>query len=111
MRVFKLQKRAARVISEAYKRSNSVKLFKKLEWLPFYDKVKLNKSVLVLKRLLGSCPAYICTIYLNLMQTYIHELVVIVNQISPTLVSIAKPREGGPLAYLQQGCGTSYLLT
>ena len=58
MRVFKLQKLAARVISEANTRSNSVKLFKKLEWLPFYDKVKLNKSVLVLKRLLGSCPAY-----------------------------------------------------
>ena len=35
-----------------------MKLLKKLEWLPFYDKVKLNKSVLVLKRLLGSCPAY-----------------------------------------------------
>ena len=36
-RVFKLQKRAAR---EADIRSNSVKLFKKLPWLRFYDKVK-----------------------------------------------------------------------
>ena len=35
MRVFKLQKRAARVILEADTRSNSVKLFKKLEWLLF----------------------------------------------------------------------------
>ena len=47
MRVFKLQKRAARVILEADTRSNSVKLFKKLAWLPFYDEVKLNKSILV----------------------------------------------------------------
>ena len=59
MRVFKLQKRAARVFLEADTRSNSVKLFKELEWLPFYDEVKLNKSVLgFLKRLLGSCPVY-----------------------------------------------------
>ena len=29
------------------------------------------------------------------MQTYTHELVVMVNKISPALVSIAKPREGG----------------
>ena len=35
MRVFKLEKRAARVILEADTRSNSVKLFKKLEWLLF----------------------------------------------------------------------------
>ena len=58
MRVFNLQKLAAQVISEADTRSNSMKLFKKLKWLPFYDEVKLNKSVLVFKRLLGSCPAY-----------------------------------------------------
>ena len=47
MRVFKLQKLAAQVISEADTRSNGMKLFKKLEWLPFYDEVNLNKSVLV----------------------------------------------------------------
>ena len=57
-RVFKLQKRAARVILEADTRSNSVKLFKKLAWVPFYDEFKLNKSTLVFKHLQGSCPAY-----------------------------------------------------
>ena len=58
MRVFKLQKRASRVMLEADTRSNSVKLFKKLGWLLFYDEVKLNKCVLVFKRLLGSRPSH-----------------------------------------------------
>ena len=42
---------------EAVTRSNSVKLFKKLAWLPFYDEVKLIEITLVFKRLQGSCPA------------------------------------------------------
>ena len=43
---------------EAVTRSNSVKLFKKLAWLPFYDEVKLIEITLVFKLLQGSCPAY-----------------------------------------------------
>jgi len=58
MRVLKLQKRAARVIVGAETRSNSVELFKKLAWFPFYDEVKVNKFTLVLKRLQGRCPTY-----------------------------------------------------
>ena len=58
MRVFQLLKRASRVILEADTRSNSVKLFKKLAWLPFYDEVKFIESTLVFKRWQGSCPAY-----------------------------------------------------
>ena len=58
MRVFKLQKRTARVILEADTRLNRVKLFQKLERPPFYDQVKWNKCVLVFKYLLGSCPSY-----------------------------------------------------
>ena len=46
-----LQKRAARVILEADKRSNSVKLFKKLAWLRLHDEIKLNKSTLVVNLL------------------------------------------------------------
>ena len=46
------------VILEADTRYNSVKLFRKLAWLRFYDEVKLNKSTLVFKHLQGSCPAY-----------------------------------------------------
>ena len=43
---------------EAVTRSNSVELFKKLAWLPFYDEVKLIEITLVFKRLQGSCPTY-----------------------------------------------------
>ena len=50
MKLFKLQKRAAWIILEANTRSNSVKLFKELAWLHFYGEVKLNKSILELRR-------------------------------------------------------------
>ena len=46
-RILKLQKRAARVILGADTRSNSVNLFNKLGWLPFYDEAKVNKCSLV----------------------------------------------------------------
>ena len=38
-------------------RSNSVNLFNKLGWLPFYDEAKVNKCSLVLKRLQRNCPS------------------------------------------------------
>ena len=40
-KVFRLQKRAARVILNADTRANSVNLFRELNWLPFFMKVKL----------------------------------------------------------------------
>ena len=61
-KVFKLQKRAARVILAADTRTNSVDLFKKLNWIPFYDEVKINKCTLVFKRFLGDCPPYLTNI-------------------------------------------------
>ena len=39
-RVLKLQKRAARVISDADNQASSVKLFNRLQWLPFYEESK-----------------------------------------------------------------------
>ena len=58
-RVLKLQrKRAARVGLGADTGSNSVNLFNKLGWLPFYDEVKVNKCSLVVKHLKGNCPSY-----------------------------------------------------
>ena len=111
MRVFKLQKRTCRVILEADTRSNSVKLFKKLERLLFYDEVKLNKCVLVFKRLLGSHPSHMYDILkfnadLHTRTGHYSKLI-----LACFPVSIMKLREGGPLAYLRQGCGTSYPLT
>lgn len=57
-KVFKLQKRAARVILNADTRDNSVELFTKLGWLPFYDEAKIIKCLHVFRRLVGDCPPY-----------------------------------------------------
>ena len=57
--VLKLQKRAACVSLGADTRSNSVNLFNKLGWLPFYEGAKVNKCSLVLNRLQGNCPSYV----------------------------------------------------
>ncbi len=59
--VFRLQKRAARVILEV-KTANeerNVDLFNKLDWLPFYDEINVNKLCLIFKCLHGQCPEYL----------------------------------------------------
>lgn len=53
-----MQKYAAQVILGADTRSNSINLFNKLGWLPFYDEAKINKCSLVLKRPQGNYPSY-----------------------------------------------------
>ena len=57
-KVFRLQKRAARVILNADTRANSVDLFRELNWLTFLLKAKINQCALVYKRLNGVCPYY-----------------------------------------------------
>ena len=57
--MFRLQKRAARVILGADTKANSVKLFKQLGWVAFYHETRINKSVLVYKRIFGECPPYL----------------------------------------------------
>ena len=56
--VFKIQKRAARVILGADTKANSVQLFRKLDWVPFFHEAKVNRSLMVYKRLSGDCPSY-----------------------------------------------------
>ena len=48
--------RAARVILNADK-DNSVKLFSRLGWLPFYDEAKINKCPV------GDCPQYMKSLF------------------------------------------------
>ena len=55
-KVFRLQKRAALLILGADTKGNSVK---KLGWVPFYHDVKINKSMLVCKRILRECPSHL----------------------------------------------------
>ena len=57
-KVFRLQKRAARVILNADTRANSVDLFRELNWLPFFHEAKINQCAIVYKRLNGVCPDY-----------------------------------------------------
>jgi len=58
-KVFRLQKRAARVILGADTKTNSVKLFKQLGWVPFYHEVRINKLILAYKRIFGEWPPYL----------------------------------------------------
>ena len=57
-RVFKLQKRAARVISDANNQASSVELFNSLQWLPFYEEVKIAKCCVAYKRIKSEVPLY-----------------------------------------------------
>ena len=56
--MLKLQKQAARVISDADNQASSVKLFSKLQWLPFYEESKIAKCCVAYKRIKGEVPLY-----------------------------------------------------
>ena len=58
-RVLKLQKRAARVISDANNQASSVKLFNSLQWLPLSEEEKIAKYCEAHKRIKGEVPLYI----------------------------------------------------
>ena len=62
-RVFKLQKRATRVVSDANNQASSVKLFNRLKWLPFYERVKIVKCCVACN--LSSPPASSSFCYLR----------------------------------------------
>ena len=57
-RVLKLQKRPARVISDADNQASSVKLFNRLQWLPFYEESKIAKCCIEYKRIKGEVLLY-----------------------------------------------------
>ena len=57
-RVLMLQKQAARVISDADNQASSVKLFNRLQWLPFYEESKIDKCWVAYKRIKGEVPLY-----------------------------------------------------
>ncbi len=57
-RVFKLQKRAARVILDADTRERSAKLFKELNWLPLHDEIKIQRCCVIHNRVFGQSTQY-----------------------------------------------------
>ena len=42
------------------KEERTVSLFKKLNWMPLYDEINVNKLCLIFKCLNGQCPEYLC---------------------------------------------------
>ena len=53
-RVFRLQKRAARVILNVKVREErTITLFDRLNWIPFYDEININKCCIIYKCLQG----------------------------------------------------------
>ena len=58
-RVLRLQKRAARVISYTDRMTPSVALFNKLGWIPFYEQHKIDKCIIMYKRINGYLPNYL----------------------------------------------------
>ena len=60
-RVLKLQKRAARVISDADNQVSSVELVKqvnRLQWLPFYEESKIPKCCIAYKHIKSEVPLH-----------------------------------------------------
>ena len=54
--IFRLQKRAARVILNAPFNSRSVDLFNTFNWIPFYRESHIKQCALIYKRLKGNTP-------------------------------------------------------
>ena len=50
-KILRLQKRAARIIVDAERRTSSVLLFNTLQWIPFYEEAKVDKCSIVYKRM------------------------------------------------------------
>ena len=58
-KIYKLQKRAARVILEADMYESSNPLFKQLNWLTISDEIEIRKCCLIYERIYGLTPDYI----------------------------------------------------
>lgn len=58
-KLLKLQKRAARIILDAHPQHQSVDLFNRLKWIPFYREAEIRKCILAYKRCHNQCPDYL----------------------------------------------------
>ncbi len=62
-RLFKLQKRAARMIYNLPTRTPTGPLLKQLNWMPLMDRIKYKKAVMVFKSLNGLAPQYMKNLF------------------------------------------------
>ena len=63
-RVYRLQKRSARIILDADTRANGDKLFTRFDWFPLHLEVKVNICVQVHKRINVRSPGYMSDLLL-----------------------------------------------
>jgi hypothetical protein len=62
LKVWRLQKRAARLIFDDFE-SRSATLFEKLNWLSVPQRFKYNKAVMMFKSMNGLCPKYLADLF------------------------------------------------
>ena len=64
-RLYKLQKRAARVILDVDTKERRAKLFKQLNWLPLYDEIQIQKCCIIHNRVLRQSTQYMIQILIR----------------------------------------------
>ena len=62
-RIYKLQRRAGRIITDSEYRAPSEPLLEQLYWLPLPERVKYRQSQLVYKAVNGLAPDYMCALF------------------------------------------------
>ena len=65
-RIYKLQRRAARIITDSEYRAPSDPLSEQLNWLPLPERVKYRQSQLVYEAVNGLAPDYVCVVHTDL---------------------------------------------
>ena len=63
--LYKLQKRAARIILNATTETPSAVMFKKLEWLTIYNRIHYFRAVMMNKCMNGLAPEYLTEFFKN----------------------------------------------
>ena len=62
-KLYKLQKRAARMIYDLPSSAHSEPLFKRLNWMTIMDRINYRRAVMVYKSLNGLAPSYMKDMY------------------------------------------------
>ena len=64
-RVYKLQNRAACVILDADREKRTVSLLNQLDWLPFKQKIIMQKCCLIFRQITGDSPSYMTDLFVR----------------------------------------------
>ena len=73
-KLFKLQKRVARIILDAQYDSPSNPLFKELGWLTFHNRIKYHIGVLMHKCMNNNAPSYLCEMFKSCSDSTVYSL-------------------------------------